>query len=394
LKLFLFLIFLYTGTGTGTYRYFYRYICPKTQSSVLLEFRNNEAIQHQQHPAVAKPRPAKPEAHAYQPTDLSLRPRLAYPGGQLPVPTHSAALYAPYSHHFSRASPTAGLVSSPSPVGHNRSSHYDSASPSSLHAVNVADLSGHRYRTNSFTSQPSNASPSSSNLSAGSLPSPTIGTARQHQSYPLSDPRTGLANYGSPGHLPPVRPAPTHPNSSSRPAQAAGHSAGGHYDSAAGMPRPSSGSGSRTTAAALPSVTTSSRLNNCNNAQQIVYNNSTAPVSTNSSSGSTGTQQSAAAKVNRPPALLHGAINPISLEQRINKVISQNQAIVETLGKISLGYFPPKVKCTVLFNYSPRVRIFLSRSGLGPLPKIQMLMSVAVPTMIVGLKLNDKFEFC
>jgi hypothetical protein len=26
-------------------------------------------------------------------------------------------------------------------------------------------------------------------------------------------------------------------------------------------------------------------------------------------------------------------ISPISLEQRINKVISQNQAIVETLGK-------------------------------------------------------------
>jgi hypothetical protein len=218
----------------------------------------------------------------------------------------------------------------------------------------VADLSGHRYRNNSsYSNQPPDVS-ASSHLSAGSLPSPTVGTAR-HQpssaaaagssSYSLSDPRAGLGSpaYSSgPGHsvtahAQPVRPAPTHHN---RPAPAAGHPVG-HYDggplsaaAAGGLQRHSSGPNRST-------VTTNSRLGNSNSStQQTVYSSpSNAALSTTSSSSSGSQPSAAAGKItNRPPAL-HGAINPISLEQRINKVISQNQAIVETLGKIIIFIF-------------------------------------------------------
>jgi hypothetical protein len=62
---------------------------------------------------------------------------------------------------------------------------------------------------------------------------------------------------------------------------------------------------------------------------QVVFSSQSAP-SANSS-------QAAVSKTSGPGGQSTGqhgtsAINPISLEQRINKVISQNQAIVETLG--------------------------------------------------------------
>ena len=343
-------------------------------SSSLLH-RSSEAAGQPQHPnpppGVRTARPDHLLHHPHQPTDLSVRPQQQQPRYPASQPAgYTANHYSPYphtvpSHHFSRASPTA-TVSSPSPLGSLRSSPYDSPS-SSLHAV---DGGGHnRYRNpvvNSFSIQPPHVA--AGILSSGSQPSPTasnrvgLSTASRHptaagSSHQLSVappiPRPGLAHQtGDYGSL--IRPSAS--NNSQAPSAAGGHhvmslgpsgrpsplsaaalgtSSGsalssshsvGRYDTLAPVSQQHMAGQSKAAHPAATTTTPSGRVNSVS-AQLIQSSQSAAAVVSSSQ------QQAAKPGVGAAVMLGAGGINPISLEQRINKVISQNQAIVETLGE-------------------------------------------------------------
>ena len=100
----------------------------------------------------------------------------------------------------------------------------------------------------------------------------------------------------------------------------------GRYDTLAPVSQQHMAGQSKAAQPAATTTTPSGRVNSVS-AQLIQSSQSTAAVVSSSQ------QQAAKPGVGAAVMLGAGGINPISLEQRINKVISQNQAIVETLGE-------------------------------------------------------------
>ena len=98
----------------------------------------------------------------------------------------------------------------------------------------------------------------------------------------------------------------------------------GRYDTLAPVSQQHMAGQSKAAQPAATTTTPSGRVNSVS-AQLIQSSQSAAAVVSSS--------QQQAAKPGVGAAVMLGGINPISLEQRINKVISQNQAIVETLGE-------------------------------------------------------------
>jgi hypothetical protein len=333
-----------------------------------------------------------------QPTDLSVRPpshRGGFPVGPSAGAYHSHHYGPPFSshpssapsHHLVRASPSVASSLSPSPTGGGlRSSPYDSLS---LTGHGAADL-GHRYNhqrnSNDLASSKSHhhafpshtagvgvvLAPSSSQAASptgrgGSSSSSGGGGAPQRHLL------TGAASQQQPAQQLATRPVHTcggysSPSRQSTASSQLGQSGGSHHiasllpsgrhvpSSTLRPPGPPEASSSRYDSLSAPSalqqqqqyVTSQSRAatvagsspsgpgrlsisSSISSSSQPVYSSPSGPATSESSS-----QQPPAASKAGGQTVGASGISPISLEQRINKVISQNQAIVETLGN---GYY-------------------------------------------------------
>jgi hypothetical protein len=314
-------------------------------------------------------------------------PAAAYHSHHYGPPFSSHPPSAP-SHHLVRASPSATSLS-PSPTGGGlRSSSYDSLS---LTGHGAADL-GHRYNHQQRSSN--DLAPSKSHHHAsfpahtaggagvvlapsGSQASPTgrgggsggggapkwhqhTGAASQQQ--PATRPVHTSGGYSSPSrqqstassqlqsgggshHIASLLPSGGRHGPSSTlgpPVPPPGASSSSRYDSLSASSAlqqqqqhqyVTSQSRAATTVGSSPSgpgrLSNSSSSSISSSSSQPVYSSPSGPTTSESSSQ----QQPPAASKAGGQTVGASGISPISLEQRINKVISQNQAIVETLGK-------------------------------------------------------------